>query len=365
MTRQRLTCIDFLKGIAIIAVVISHSSLAISGISPYVPAITGLGARGCQLFFILSGYTSYLSWTNTNSPKPIQFYKRRLLSVIPGYYLILLIWQLLCRFFPTEYLLPASAYTIGVNMTFLHGILTTRTDAVAGGWYMGALMGLYLVFPFIFKFVIKIYEKSKKILWITIFYISLLTISLIINVLFTILWDGNLKNIFNQSYTGLICQLAPYITGIILAHQHTHNELPRTNRYTVSLTFISLFIALYSSFASWVNIRLVVYTWSFFFYWLAVITLNNYDKIQNFAFTTPINTWGKSSYGIYLTHMLFSIYIIPLLVSCCNELLHISNIFIAYCLTFCIYIPVCFYSGLLFEKVMFLLRNIFIRTGKH
>lgn len=53
--------IDFFKGIAIIMILLAHSTQRIEGLN-LVNQLFSFGQMGCQIFFLISGYTISLSW---------------------------------------------------------------------------------------------------------------------------------------------------------------------------------------------------------------------------------------------------------------------------------------------------------------
>lgn len=56
MTQGRDETIDFVKGIAILAIMLCHASQVIPELSPYFQIIFGFGQIGCQVFFFFTGY---------------------------------------------------------------------------------------------------------------------------------------------------------------------------------------------------------------------------------------------------------------------------------------------------------------------
>lgn len=149
--KTRLEIIDIFKGLAIIAVVMSHFCEYISDINPFICLITGLGARGVQLFFILSGWTSYLSYQSlenfdSDAAKQKHFYIKRIISILPCWYFMILVWQLTFLFLPDNALFSVSSVkTIIVNVLFLHGIIVTDSNVV-GGDGISALKCFYIFF---------------------------------------------------------------------------------------------------------------------------------------------------------------------------------------------------------------------------
>ena len=56
MEQNRNFTIDFIKGLAILGIVLCHTVQVIPEINPYVFQICRLGQLGCQVFFFFTGY---------------------------------------------------------------------------------------------------------------------------------------------------------------------------------------------------------------------------------------------------------------------------------------------------------------------
>ena len=78
--------IDLYKGIAIIMVILVHSTQRFANLSN-VFQIFNVGQFGCQIFFVLSGYLSMKSCEQDKN----RFYRKKFCAIAPGYYLLILI----------------------------------------------------------------------------------------------------------------------------------------------------------------------------------------------------------------------------------------------------------------------------------
>lgn len=360
--KTRLGIIDLFRGFAITAIVIGHFCLFISGINPYIQRILVLGGRGVQLFFMLSGWTSYLSYQSlenlcSNFDKQKNFYAKRLISILPCWYFILLVYQIIAFIWPNRELFSfTSVKSVIVNVLCLHGIIVADSP----GWYIGAQMMLYFLFPYLYKPVLFIYNKLKKgNLWLFVSYGALLIISFSISVFFNLFQNGLLKQYINQSYTSFLCQLAPYITGIVLAYQYQNDEVSKLNIGTISGAILALIIAIISSSLSIINIRIIVYTWSLFFYLLISIVLQlsikkefHFDEMKNM-----INI-GKNSYCIYLAHMPLSIIFVP---TAFTYLQTYTPKYIALLICFIAYICLSVLLGYIVQNIDRLLKKLIMR----
>lgn len=86
---------DALKGVAILAVIAIHTSQSFN-LPMLIGSITKMGQLGCQLFFVVSGFTIANSWYSKEQKASV-FYIRRWKSIAPGYYIMILIyWMFDC-----------------------------------------------------------------------------------------------------------------------------------------------------------------------------------------------------------------------------------------------------------------------------
>lgn len=91
MARSRqigeIVAIQYLRGIAAIAVAIHHMAIQIP-VSQYVEDITSQFSAGVDLFFVISGFV--IAWSLIRNPalSPAAFFVRRLVRILPLYWLI-------------------------------------------------------------------------------------------------------------------------------------------------------------------------------------------------------------------------------------------------------------------------------------
>jgi peptidoglycan/LPS O-acetylase OafA/YrhL len=102
---DRLISIDFLRGIAVLAVIVRHlpfslragaaDETAVSAFSDWVLAISHYGEYGVHLFLVISGFCIHLRWARradvTQHVDFLPFWKRRLMRLYPPYIGALLI----------------------------------------------------------------------------------------------------------------------------------------------------------------------------------------------------------------------------------------------------------------------------------
>jgi peptidoglycan/LPS O-acetylase OafA/YrhL len=155
---QHFDYVDVLRGIAVLGVIAVHTCQygSFQIVQKSVNNLIGNGARGVQLFYLVSAFTLFLSMKNRkeNEYQPIRnFYFRRFFRIAPMYYLgiIYYLWQ--DGFGPRYWLGEATHISIGniiSNILFLHGFNPYWiTSLVPGGWSVAVEMMFYLIFPFL------------------------------------------------------------------------------------------------------------------------------------------------------------------------------------------------------------------------
>lgn len=183
--KQRLFYLDFVRAVAVISIVITHFNarfLYFDSFAPKKTVVTTsicnvyLGDWGVSLFFILSG--AALMYTYGQKCEWKQFYKKRFQSIYPmfwmayaGYFLYLFYvnqavpggpvpkWRFLFSILAFDGLLSANGYT---------------TFYLLGEWFLGVIILLYLIFPFLRKLLL---ENPKILLGVALIsYIAGLTV---------------------------------------------------------------------------------------------------------------------------------------------------------------------------------------------
>lgn len=151
---RKFEFIDALRGLAILAVVLVHASLAVPAHSPWLQTLMAAGARGVQLFYIASALTLCMSWEFRSALEraPIRnFYLRRLFRIAPMFYLAIAFYVMLYGLSP-HYFAPNGVewYYIPLTALFLNGFHPeTVAVVVPGGWSIVVEMTFYLALPWL------------------------------------------------------------------------------------------------------------------------------------------------------------------------------------------------------------------------
>ena len=144
--------IDAVRGLAIILVVLVHSSQVVKPTSSLLSWLMNEGARGVQLFYIASAITLCMSWAARKSDEshPVRnFYIRRFFRIAPMFYVAIAGFLYVNGTLPT-YWAPNGIewWFVPVTALFLHGFHPeTINSVVPGGWSVAVEMTFYLLFP--------------------------------------------------------------------------------------------------------------------------------------------------------------------------------------------------------------------------
>jgi exopolysaccharide production protein ExoZ len=159
--QARLETFDFLRGLAIMGVIVYHTVDKIPSKIGLIDHLAGLGMFGVQLFYFVSAITMCYMWkTRLGEPNPVRnFYIRRFFRIAPLFWLAIPIY-LLINGFEASYWAPEGigALQIMLTATFLHGFwFDSINSVVPGSWSIAVEMTFYALFPFL---VLKIKDKK-------------------------------------------------------------------------------------------------------------------------------------------------------------------------------------------------------------
>jgi peptidoglycan/LPS O-acetylase OafA/YrhL len=150
--------VDGLRGLAILMVLAVHSSQSQPPANATLLSLANSGARGVQLFFILSAFTLYSS-SLQRFPTEIHprrnFYIRRAFRILPVWWLALLLYFVV-RPAPSMDTngAPADALNLVLHATFLFGLSPAYINSfLPGGWSLFVEETFYLFLPFVFAWV--------------------------------------------------------------------------------------------------------------------------------------------------------------------------------------------------------------------
>lgn len=247
------------------------------------------GARGVQLFFLISAFTLFLSFkiraSEENSIK--NFYARRFFRIAPMYYLgiVYYIFQ--------NYHASNTNFTfiqIASNITFTHGFLPYSINSVVpGGWSIAVEMMFYAILPFLFL-------KIKKLNQAFIFFIGSLVLMVGLKYLFLEYGSPENKFVLQEFlFMYLPNQLPIFALGIILYFVIIENGK--------NISIISLLALLMMIIIDLFSGRQIFFANHILFGIGFFILAYLFSKIPSKLFHNAIvNHIGKISFSMYLVH---------------------------------------------------------------
>jgi peptidoglycan/LPS O-acetylase OafA/YrhL len=145
---RKFAYIDALRGYAILMVLAVHTSQFYSQLPYAAVKLAEQGARGVQLFFVVSAITLCMSW-QARDDGAAAFYIRRLFRIAPMFWLAIPFYLWRNGVGPTIYAPDGiGARHVLMTATFSHGLAPdTITSVVPGSWSIADEMMFYAVFP--------------------------------------------------------------------------------------------------------------------------------------------------------------------------------------------------------------------------
>lgn len=163
----RIAELDGLRGIAILLVISFHYlnnqlTHSVNKWGILLGKVTSFGWVGVDLFFVLSGFLigSILIRNKGSNTYFSSFYLRRLVRIIPNYYLLLVIFMVITavplfasnNFLTGNNVIPAWSYFAMLHNFFMARLANLGNDAMSVTWSIGIEEQFYIVFPFIVYF---------------------------------------------------------------------------------------------------------------------------------------------------------------------------------------------------------------------
>lgn len=322
---MKYSFINSARGIAILMVIIVHTSQLYHFKNIFVKLLFDYGQMGVQLFFIASAYTLCLSAEKRRYEKSAikNFYIRRFFRIFPVYYLGIILYFVLNLYFK-----EVSNYTpknILSNIFFIHGAVPSANNTIVpGGWSIGVEMLFYLIFPVLHKFFFLGHFILKYLFLTSICYLIIFLVHV---------------HIKNNSfwYFNIIVQLPVFMTGILY-----YKFQKKINLSLATIIFSTFTLA---SFYFWLKEYFVIIPL------LSAISFCGLIKIleKTLLDFRILQRIGVVSYSIYITHFILVFY-----------LLHTTSNFSLMIFYFVITVALCYPFALLLEKYI---EKPFIKLG--
>ena len=315
LINSKIDEITFWKGVAILMIILTHSHQMFN--LPYsMRMIPMFGQMGCQIFFVLSCFGLCLSYER-RAPKYIEFLKRRIKSISIGYWLTIVLTLLLSLFAEkifgeNIFLTCTNKIKVIENVFFLHGLdpsIDGNNMVVRGGWFIGTLVILYVLFPILFHLYINIKIRYRNLFPYGI------AILCVLSLVFLYVVDDNLEVRRNSFlYFSFVNQLPSFIMGFVL-YDWYRNEEQKDNHsllYGTILLVMSFMIFHISSPLSYI---LLSFVFSFGFVNIYKSPPHVYCKSICNRVYEVVKKYGEYSYAIYLIHPFIAFELSKLIIS--------------------------------------------------
>ena len=290
--KTNILSITYLRAVACMLVVVCHAESFAAKLSPgYFSGLFGYGGAvgklGVLLFFMISGYLmACVHWEDFGRGKMAMFVKKRLVRILPMYYLFTLLtiiaWVINPGWFPSTVLTPLDDI---LSLLFIPSVyikeLDTLTPVLSVGWTLCYEMLFYLVFV-----IGLLFRRSTGLIFI---FVS-------IAVLMLMGYLGSSQQSYFLFYTNDI--MLYFLSGIMCFM--LQKRMPE--RYAHSALSLVLIVALLTFSTLWLQgvLQLLVLTLSFF-----LLTGLEFNAVRQTTMTKVVSAVGLASYSIYLCHRLF------------------------------------------------------------
>jgi peptidoglycan/LPS O-acetylase OafA/YrhL len=301
----RIPELDGLRGVAILMVLSFHFinnqlTGAQFGFKSSLAKITSFGWIGVDLFFVLSGFLigSILIRNKRSKNYFSTFYIRRLVRIMPNYYLLLVVFLIISAIptFQSNYFLtgnrviPTWSYFAMIHNFFMAGQHNLGNTSISIAWSIGIEEQFYIVFPFIVYFL-----KDR---W--------LPYALGAAILTAITMRGTYSN-WVPAYTLLSCRMDAISFGALIAWANFHYDLRLiTKKFFPWLVMIAIADALVCAFLYYRYndlgpVRNTLFSILFSIFTVFTLTYNSGWLGQ--LLRNKLLMWiGTISYSLYLFH---------------------------------------------------------------
>ena len=308
VNNEKYDWVNALRGYAILLVILIHSSQTFSVFGP-LKTICSIGYLGVQLFFILSSFTLFNSYSkrvnidskNTNR----NFFVRRFFRIAPYYYIAGLIYITYRILIKNEII---NVKNLISNYTFTNGIyLPGINDIPPGGWSIGIEMLFYLFIPVLFKFIDSLFKA-------VLFFIISVIGSILINHIFLIETKSLINSIWFDIkdwtyYLWLPNQMPIFGLGIILYFINKYILVSfKAGKILINLSLFLFFVLSFYNFSLEYPYYFLKkeYVYGVIYVCLAIGLYSTNNKL---IINNLIQKVGLVSFSMYLNHF-FILYVL-------------------------------------------------------
>lgn len=301
---DRVESVSFLKGIAILSIILVHYSQR-PAFPSWLEFIFRFGQMGCQIFFVLSAFTLCLSLSKKEKSW-LQFMKVRVYKIAPGYWIMILVYFCLglasIRQFGYNYFgKGTNIFGVITNFLFLNGLIPAyNNNVVRGGWYIGTTVIFYLLTPTLFDiFRRRGFSKAKTIIFPLITTLIGIAVVILVSWIFPDYYPRN--NSF--MYFSFVNQMGCYSFGFCLFELYNSKSI-----YTVKKPLLKCVMFLISSIALFYMefpyaFSVIPATVGASTLYLFTFFEQSNTKLDHCCICETVKKFGNISFVIFLTHV--------------------------------------------------------------
>ncbi|QXH96156.1 acyltransferase [Pseudomonas ogarae] len=300
MEKRRIEAVDYLRGCMALAIMFYHFTAWSLGVPDGNTVLGRLGIYGVSIFYILSGMSLYVAYSNVswNKSELFTFWKRRFLRIAPVYWVACIGVLILLKGYRNH---PIETIIGNLSLTF--GFLDYTHYIPTGGWSIGNEICFYLIFPIIIISAKNIYLFTTLCVALFAIYLQFAFISLNQDATLASEW---------KSYIHPLNQAFLFAGGIILAKVSTHARhltLPQT-AYVALLALSLSGLFLYENTPDAIGLvtstnRLIFTAFSL----AACYACFNLNATGKSGFEKILKHLGEISYSVYMLHGLLFLYL--------------------------------------------------------
>ncbi len=291
---------SILMSFAILWVVFFHSYMEFS--CPVLQLFRKLGNGGVDIFLLLSGIGIYNSLNKDFNLS--RFYKKRLLRLLPSYYLVIIaffVLQVLSMSTDTRSIIELIKGFFG-NVFFIGNLAGCKHQF---NWYIQAIMWYYLLSPILFLLVKKINGNKLKMLLVFVL-VALMQIPFFYN-------DG--------AFVKFFARFPIYLIGLFVGDFYYNKRKPLFSKWVLVLFMVlgfACFVIMFEVLPT--DVSAILYKLGFLWYPFILIAPGMclvlgwfFELFKKSKFTKIIYDiialCGKQSFGVYLIHILINGYV--------------------------------------------------------
>lgn len=304
MNKEEYGYLNALKGLAILAVTMVHTGAS------DLPGIWGKignnGARGVQLFFVISGMLIFKSLSCYFSNRKMtlrnvgKWYLSRYIRIAPMYYISLVI-SMLTGSWSTEWLGTEGHVTIQNILTHIflvHGLFPHYTNSILSvDWYLGCLWIFVLLSPVLFYYIDSL---EKAVIFVIVVYVLNPILTMGLGAVLPIDSDPTVYNMY-IGYFSPFTQSLVYAIGIML-YFLVRSIQKKDIQCKKVLSYVLLFLAVILMYGQ-IKGAGTIYLLSppeMFGLFFGILILSQSIHTSVFIDNPLFRLFGKYSYGIYL-----------------------------------------------------------------